>query len=357
VPRPFVPIARPPGGFLATVSSKGASLRLPRLHPDEGIEPAPGARSHAPINRSAARRPDRKGGLMSSLPNHATCYTTGRLAPYLRAMRPAGNVATLLEASQPAGDMSGPPHADLLIVRAMTDGIRHRSDLGAGRFAAVSPVGELFLIAPATSTDVQVQNPHVVRGYAFSAARLRPLLEVARPGQDPFDFGPLHARGFRDAHMLALLDRLWEEAGHGDAAGQLYAEGAAITLLGMLLRVSDGMPVPAPRGGLAPWQLRRVQAAIEERLAEDVSLTELAGLVDLSPWHFCRAFRRSTGQPPHRWRQVRRIARACTMLSETNLPISAVAAATGHADPGQFATLFRKIMGCSPSTWRRERRE
>jgi AraC family transcriptional regulator len=293
---------------------------------------------------------------MSSLPSHAACYTTGRLAPYLCALRLAGDAATLHEASQPAGDMSGPPTSDLFIIRAMSDGIRHRSDLGAGRFTAVSPAGELFLVAPETSTDVHVYNAHTVRGYAFPAIRLRPLLEAARPGRPPFDFGRLHASGFRDAHMLALLDRLWDEAAHGDAAGQLFADGAAVTLLGLLLRLSDDASALPLRGGLAPWQLRRVQAAMEDGLAEDVSLADLAGLVGLSPWHFCRAFRQSTGQPPHRWRQARRIARACTMLTESDLPIGAVAVAVGLRDPGQFATHFRKAVGCSPSTWRRERR-
>ena len=292
--------------------------------------------------------------MTAGLPSHIEWYETGRLAPYLRERRLAGSAGTLLEVAQPAGDMSDPPTSDLLLIRTVSPDIRQRSNLGGGRFSGTNEAGTLFVVPPATATDIEVHVPHVVRGHAFPAALLRPQLEAARPNGDPFDFGPLHAGGFRDAHLLGLLDRMWDEAGRGDAAGRLYADGAMVAMLGILLRLAE-RPDRSARGGLAPWQLSRVQGLIEARLAEEVSLAELAALVGLSPWHLCRAFRQSTGMPPHRWQVARRVERAKQMLETTALPVTAIAAAVGYDDPGQLSVAFRKAVGVTPSRWRRER--
>ena len=50
-----------------------------------------------------------------------------------------------------------------------------------------------------------------------------------------------------------------------------------------------------------PGQQKRVAAFIEEHVADDIPVRVLAGLVDLSPYHFARAFKRSFGVPPHRY--------------------------------------------------------
>ncbi len=147
-----------------------------------------------------------------------------------------------------------------------------------------------------------------------------------------------------DGHPLSRLrvDVLGEELAIHLLRRHSTASGAA------------GAGRPA-RGGLAPWQVRRVADFLQENLAADVSLAELAALVGLSPHHFCRAFRQSTGLPPHRWQLARRMERAGELLLSTDLPVAAVAAAVGYADPGQFSAAFRRATGRTPSAFRRER--
>jgi AraC family transcriptional regulator len=110
------------------------------------------------------------------------------------------------------------------------------------------------------------------------------------------------------------------------------------------------------KGGLAPWQVKRIMEYLEDRLADDVGLDDLSRLVDLSTFHLCRAFKQSTGMPPHRWRMQRRVERAREMLEGTDLTVTAIAAAVGFDDPSGFASAFRKVTGTSPSAYRRERR-
>jgi len=110
------------------------------------------------------------------------------------------------------------------------------------------------------------------------------------------------------------------------------------------------------RGGLAPWQVKRVTEHLNENLAGDVSLASLSALVGLSSYHLCRAFKQSTGLPPHQWRVARRVERARELLERTDLPVTEIAAQVGYDDPTLLARAFRRTVGVSPTQYRRERR-
>jgi AraC family transcriptional regulator len=129
--------------------------------------------------------------------------------------------------------------------------------------------------------------------------------------------------------------------------------GAAVALR---LMCPPSRPVRAATRGLAPWQIRRVQDFLEAHLAEDVTLQSLADLIGTSTFHLCRAFKQSTGLPPHRRLVSRRMEQAARLLIETNWRISHVAAEVGYADASAFASAFRKHQHHSPSDYRRLRR-
>jgi AraC-like DNA-binding protein len=80
----------------------------------------------------------------------------------------------------------------------------------------------------------------------------------------------------------------------------------------------------APRGGLAPVALRRVQAYVEQRLAGKIELGDLAAIAGLSDCHFSRAFKESTGLPPHRYLMMRRIAVAAELVASTERTITEI---------------------------------
>jgi len=110
------------------------------------------------------------------------------------------------------------------------------------------------------------------------------------------------------------------------------------------------------RGGLAPWQLKRVTDYMVAHLCEDMLLADIAKLVDLSTYHFCRAFKVSTGLPPHRWRQRLRIESAQHQLLHSDLPVADIGFSVGYDDASLFASTFRRATGCTPSEYRRLRR-
>ena len=110
---------------------------------------------------------------------------------------------------------------------------------------------------------------------------------------------------------------------------------------------------PRARGGLAAWQRRVVDTYIEEHLAEPMPLAELAKLVSLSPFHFCRAFKQSFGAPPHRFHINRRIERAKSLLADPAQSITDTAISVGFSEPSSFSTAFRNAMGFTPTEYRR----
>ena len=113
---------------------------------------------------------------------------------------------------------------------------------------------------------------------------------------------------------------------------------------------------PSRRGGLGPWALRRVQRFVEASLGRPVQVAELAERVGLSPYHFARAFKASTGSTPRAFLEARRIERAQKLLRESELPLAQIAVETGFGTHSHFTTTFRRATGFTPATYRRTRR-
>src|SRR5580704_15931070 len=112
---------------------------------------------------------------------------------------------------------------------------------------------------------------------------------------------------------------------------------------------------PPIRGGLAPWQIRRVTTHIETNLDAAITTKDLAMLARLSSFHFCRAFRDSFGESPHGYVTRRRVERAQGLMLTTNASLGQIAADCGFTDQAHFSNLFRRVVGESPGVWRRAR--
>ena len=106
-------------------------------------------------------------------------------------------------------------------------------------------------------------------------------------------------------------------------------------------------------GGLAPWQLRRAEALMSENLSVQVPLGQVAIECGLSVRHLARAFRQSTGVPPHRWLLDRRVKRAKELLPNFKLSLTDVALACGFGDQSHFTRTFTAAVRLSPGVWRR----
>ncbi|MDQ7996304.1 MAG: AraC family transcriptional regulator [Luteibacter sp.] len=107
--------------------------------------------------------------------------------------------------------------------------------------------------------------------------------------------------------------------------------------------------------GLAPWQARRVSAHVNDNLGFPITIDQLAGIAGLSSSYFCRAFKDTFGDPPHAYIMRRRVERAQSLMLQTREPLSQIALACGLSDQAHLCNLFRRLVGQSPSHWRRSR--
>jgi AraC family transcriptional regulator len=139
------------------------------------------------------------------------------------------------------------------------------------------------------------------------------------------------------------------------SANPRYCEALVTVLAHEIVRLNaesrrSNLPL---RGGLAAWQQRIVTTYIEEHLAEPISLTELAQLVRLSAYHFCRSFKKSFGVPPHRYHNIRRIERAKCLLAEPGCSVTEIGLTVGFSETSSFTAAFRRMTGSTPTSYRR----
>jgi AraC family transcriptional regulator len=111
---------------------------------------------------------------------------------------------------------------------------------------------------------------------------------------------------------------------------------------------------PMHKGGLAPWQRRRVVELLREHLDGEIKLATLADECRLSVSHFARSFRRSFGTSAHHYLILKRVEMARALLSETNMSLVEVAAQTGFSDQAALTRAFANVVGATPAKWRRE---
>jgi AraC family transcriptional regulator len=197
------------------------------------------------------------------------------------------------------------------------------------------------------------QYPRVLMHATFFYIDPRaPLLDEAL-GFSGIDFQP--RLFFFDADIWRVASKLKSETISGDRRIPHYGEALSVLLGHELIRLNEGAPRAraVTRGGLSGWQQKRVAEFIEEHLAEEVRLNALAELVDLSPYHFARAFKQSFGVPPHRYHVSRRIERAKELLAAPSSSVTDVALAVGFAETSSFSSAFRKTTGYAPSEYRR----
>jgi len=111
---------------------------------------------------------------------------------------------------------------------------------------------------------------------------------------------------------------------------------------------------PATRGGLAPWQAKRVASYIEANLPSSIRIDELAEVVQLSASHFFRVFRESFGTSPLDYIAQQRVHRAQQLMMSSREPLAQIALACGMCDQAHFTRIFRRVVGTNPRAWRRQ---
>ena len=155
--------------------------------------------------------------------------------------------------------------------------------------------------------------------------------------------------------LRAAMRAVDAELNVGVAGGPLAAESLANVLAVQLIRhvLAPRRLARGPDGALSRGRLRAVLEYIEENLEASPTLEQMAAVARLSPYHFARQFKASTGLPPHGYVIARRVERAKQFLQGGgNLSLADVAARAGFSDQSQFSHHFKRLVGITPGQFR-----
>ncbi len=164
------------------------------------------------------------------------------------------------------------------------------------------------------------------------------------------------ATGFHDEVVHHIGASLLQGLRRPSEANQLFVDHMMLALTAHVAQTYGGLHITEPaRGGLAPWQVKRACERLESDLGGTLSLQQIAAEFDLSVSHFSRAFRVSTGLPPHQWLLRQRVKTAKQLMTVRDLSLSEIAIVAGFANQSHFTRVFSSAVGVSPGTWRREK--
>jgi AraC family transcriptional regulator len=199
---------------------------------------------------------------------------------------------------------------------------------------------------PGLVNVVQLYLPHTTLQRVASEA------DMAGPGN------LLERTGHADTITSRLLMSAADVLEGNEALDALFRQQVTDLLATRLLAAHAGSPaaVQPTVGGLSPKVLLRAIERLRSDSDTDVSLAALASDAGLSRFHFCRAFKESTGLSPHAWLRQHRLEQAMNMLRDTDASVVSVAAALGYSSQTAFAAAFRKLTGETPSEWRNRMR-
>jgi AraC family transcriptional regulator len=247
-----------------------------------------------------------------------------------------------------------PPHAEASTTGAHQVGVSFSAHTALERRAGGRtvrgdiPPGTAFITGPDAISWLGVAeptealeiypDPGLLAGVGFGTGR--PCIEPAAGVRDGVVFAVAsllkraHVTGaeLSDIEASTLSHRLVEHLGH------VYQAGARA-----------GAP---PAGTLGPATLDRVVQYVHAYLAGPITLDRLAALAALSPYHFARAFKSTTGMPPHRFVTATRLETAKAALVGSPRPVTEVAQAVGFGNVSHFRRLFHREFGLRPAQLR-----
>jgi AraC family transcriptional regulator len=179
------------------------------------------------------------------------------------------------------------------------------------------------------------------------------MLTNSPPLPQPVDGGP--SVGAKIASFVERAAALIEV--DRDASSELLRQAVALLRSRretLRLRETPRSRVHGPeRTRLAPWQVSRILAHIDNNLGSNLRAGELASVIRLSESHFFRCFKRVVGIAPAQYIAQRRIELARQLMTRTRQSLAEIALICGFCDQPHFTRVFRRCVGATPSAWRR----
>jgi AraC family transcriptional regulator len=260
-----------------------------------------------------------------------------------------GAVLSVRLQTDPPGVIHAPARPNAGIVIHVGASVHIACERGGRRYRGLSVHGDVDIIPPGVSSRWEMKERDTALIIGLPPELLRRAAEQADLPSKRLDI--VNRFQIRDPQIEHLGWAIKAELEAGYPNGPLYLDslGVALAIHVMNRHSSRSGPPSRIRGGFSGHKLKRVVAFIEDHTGDDLSLAAIAAVAGLSESHCKAAFRKSVGQPLHRYVVERRIERARALLSEGERSVSQVAAETGFAHASHLARHMKRLLGVSPS--------
>jgi AraC family transcriptional regulator len=223
---------------------------------------------------------------------------------------------------------------------------------GRTHFCGTAVHGDVEIIPWGMSGSWELKQ----RDTAFVMSLSRGLLRRAaeESGHDGAGMELLSRFHTRDIQIEHMAWALKNEMENGYPCGRVYTDSLALALAARLVRRHSSLSCPSScaNGKMPLRKLKEVLLFIDDHLAQDPSLADIASVAGLSVSHCSTLFRAAMGVPVHQYVLRRKVERAAWLLRESQLPISQVALETGFAHQSHLALHMRRILGTTPKKLR-----
>ena len=160
----------------------------------------------------------------------------------------------------------------------------------------------------------------------------------------------LEQRGVSDRGLLHIVMALREGLQDRRANDAIYGEALSIALTVHILRKYGGIATGQQyaNGGLSREKLMLAIEYIQDQLESGLSVSGIARTVHMSPFHFARLFKQSTGKSPYRYVVQARAKRAKELLKSRKFSIIEIAHRLGYADQSHLTRQLKDVFGATP---------
>ena len=254
--------------------------------------------------------------------------------------------------SDPAGLVELPGARNTFVSVHLGPSVEVSCSRGGYRHRGTAVHGDIDIIPSETPSTWEMKERDTAFLMGISPELLRRVAEELN--DDPAKIEIRNRFQVRDTQLESIAWALKTEMECGYPSGRVYVDSLAVSVAARLIHCHSSISHdPAPyKGRLSGRRLKDVLSFIEENLAENISLDDIAQVAGLSVSHFKSLFREALGVPTHQYLIRRRVERAKGLLGESKLTISQIAFETGFAHQSHLARHMRRLLGVSPKILR-----
>lgn len=215
--------------------------------------------------------------------------------------------------------------------------------------------GNIAIYPAGTSTQCTIET-HVDYRYKCLQLKTEALSRAVSETIDisQFDLRPQFC--LTDPLIATLILQFARGMGTASSLDRLYVDSLSNTLFIHLLQhyTTCKKEISHYEDGLSKYQLRRALDYIEAHLHQEIKLADIAALLGMSQYYFCRLFRQSMGEPPYKYVIRQRIERAKSLLLQPQkMSIAAISLDCGFANQSALCKHFRNLVGTTPGAYRK----